>query len=126
MASPSGTSAPRILIIEDEPLIAMGLKLVLENMGCIVPAVVDNESDAVNVARGQEFDLILADVRLKGGGDGVTAVQRILEGRQIPVLFVTGNAGELDRRGIRNTAVLPKPFMPAALERTVRKILDRV
>ncbi len=126
MASPPGTQAPRILVIEDEPLIAMGLKLVLENMGCTVPAVVDNEADAVTVAQGQDFDLILADVRLKGGGDGVTAVRRILECRQIPVLFVTGNAGELDRRGIRGSAVLPKPFMPAALERTVRKILDRV
>ena len=121
----SRTLVPRILVIEDEPLIAMGLKLVLENMGCEVPAVVDNERDAVAVASEQDFDLILADIRLKGGGDGVSAVQRILNRREVPVLFVTGNVGELEGRGMSHAAVLPKPFLPAALERTVRKILGR-
>jgi two-component system, response regulator PdtaR len=117
---------PRILIIEDEPLIAMGLKLVLENMGCVVPAVVDNETDAVKTAEHQDFDLILADVRLKGGGDGVSAVRKILSRRHVPVLFVTGNVGELEARGMNGAAILPKPFLPAALERTVRKILGPV
>ena len=70
---------PRILIIEDEPLIAMGLKLVLENMGCVVPSVVDNETDAVKMAEHQDFDLILADVRLKGGGDALPGAQRLIQ-----------------------------------------------
>jgi len=119
---PAGKS-PRVLVIEDEPLIAMGLKLVLENMGCEVPAVVDNGADAVAAAASVDFDLVLADIRLRGDEDGIHAVQRILARRQVPVLFVTGNAGELDRRGMGHMAVLPKPFMPAALERTVRGIL---
>lgn len=117
--------APRVMVIEDEPLIAMGLKMVLENMGCEVPAVVDTEDAAVSSAENMEFDLILADVRLKDGNDGITAVQRILSHREVPVLFVTGNAGEVHNRGMGHIRVLSKPFMPAALERTVRAILDR-
>lgn len=117
--------APRILVIEDEPLIAMGLKMVLEALGCEVPELVDNGNDAVRAARNSEFDLVLADVRLKGGDDGIAAVERILADRKVAVLFVTGNAGEVERRGMGHVEVLSKPFMPAALERTVRKILSR-
>ncbi len=115
---------PRVMVIEDEPLIAMGLKMVLENMGCDVPAVVDTEDDAVDSAERLDLDLILADVRLRDGNDGISAVQRILRRHQVPVVFVTGNAGEVRSRGMGHIRILPKPFMPAALERTVRAILD--
>lgn len=121
-----GDARPRVMVIEDEPLIAMGLRMVLEAMGCDVRAVVDNSTDAVATAEGQELDLILADVRLKAGDDGISAVERILANHSIAVLFVTGNAGELERRGMGHMDVLSKPFMPAALERKVKKILARV
>lgn len=120
-----GSPRPRVMVIEDEPLIAMGLRMVLEAMGCDVRAVVDNSTDAVSTAETENLDLILADVRLKGGDDGITAVERILAHRPIAVLFVTGNAGELERRGLGHMDVLSKPFMPAALERKVKKILAR-
>lgn len=119
----AGDGPPSIMIIEDEPLIAMGLKLVLEAMGCRVAAIFDTEAAAVDGAAALAPDLILADVRLKAGGDGIAAVQAILARRQVPVLFVTGNAGELAGRGMGHLPVLPKPFMPAALEREVRKAL---
>jgi CheY-like chemotaxis protein len=122
-AVPAG-HPPRILVIEDEPLIAMGLKLVLETMGCEVPAVVDNGEDAVAAAEAVDFDLVLADIRLRGDEDGIDAVRRIQMRRRIPVLFVTGNVDELGRRGMTDAEVLAKPFMPAALERTVRRLLE--
>lgn len=121
-----GDARPRVMVIEDEPLIAMGLRMVLEAMGCDVRAVVDNSTDAVATAEGQELDLILADVRLKSGDDGISAVERILTNHSIAVLFVTGNTGELESRGMGHMDVLSKPFMPAALERKVKKILARV
>jgi CheY-like chemotaxis protein len=113
------------MVIEDEPLIAMGLRMVLEAMGCDVRAVVDNSAQAVMEAERHELDLILADVRLKGGDDGISAVERILSSRDVAVLFVTGNASELERRGMGHMNVLSKPFLPTALERKVRKILER-
>jgi len=118
-------STPRIMVIEDEPLIAMGLKMVLEGMGCEVPVTVDNATDAVTQATANDFHLILADVRLKGSEDGISAVERILKRRPVRVLFVTGNAGEVANRGMGHIDVLSKPFMPSALERSVRAILSR-
>jgi len=120
-----GGNRPRVMVIEDEPLIAMGLRMVLEAMGCDVRAVVDNSTQAVAEAERHELDLILADVRLKGGDDGISAIERILSNREVAVLFVTGNAGELERRGMGHMNVLSKPFMPAALERKVKMILGR-
>lgn len=117
---------PRIMVLEDEPLIAMGLRMVLEAMGCDVRAVVDNAAEAVAAAETEDLDLILADVRLKAGDDGISAIERILVNHSIAVLFVTGNASELQRRGLGHMDVLSKPFMPAALERKVKKILARV
>lgn len=121
----AGDHAPRVMVIEDEPLIAMGLRMVLENMGCDVAAVVDTEAEAVASAERICFDLILADVRLRDGNDGISAVQRILRRRPVPVLFVTGNVAEVHSRGMGHIRVLSKPFMPATLERTVRAILNR-
>jgi CheY-like chemotaxis protein len=120
-----GGNRPRVMVIEDEPLIAMGLRMVLEAMGCDVRAVVDNGAHAVAEAERHELDLILADVRLKGGDDGISAIERILSIREVAVLFVTGNASELERRGMGHMEVLSKPFMPAALERKVKMILGR-
>lgn len=117
---------PCILVIEDEPLVAMGLKLVLEAIGCDVPEVVDSESGAVAAATRHDYDLVLADVRLRDGGDGVRAVQEIQRRRDVPAVFVTGNAGDLSGRGLGDVAVLNKPFMPAALERTVRRLIPRM
>lgn len=116
---------PRIMIIEDEPLIAMGLKMVLENMGCEVAATVDNAHDAVATAEADSFDLVLADVRLRGSEDGIWAIQNILSRRKVRVLFVTGNASEVSARGMGHIDILSKPFMPAALERSIRAILSR-
>ena len=125
MATSPPLAAPRILVIEDEPLIAMGLKLVLESMGCVVPALVDNAADAVAAAEAADFDLVLADVRLRGGEDGVAACQKIIRRRKVPVLYVTGNVDELNERGLDDLNVLPKPFKPAALERTIRRLLGQ-
>lgn len=122
----AGKQVPRILVMEDEPLIALGLKLVLENMGCAVPAIVDNAKDAVSAAESDDFDLVLADVRLKGGDDGVVAVERIRMRHAVPVLYVTGNAAELERRGLGQEHILRKPFLPTALERAVRGLLNGV
>lgn len=116
-------AAPRILVIEDEPLIAMGIKLMLESLGYAVHAIVDNEGDAIAEARSSQLDLILADVRLKAGGDGITAVKQILSERDIPVLFLTGNPADLEERGMGHMNVLSKPFMPAMLERAVRRMI---
>jgi CheY-like chemotaxis protein len=113
----------RVLIIEDEPLIALGLRMVLEGMGLVVQAVAATATAAIDSARRLDIDLVLADVRLKHGDDGITAVKEILRFQDVPVLFVTGNGMEVAERGLGHLPVLNKPFQPAALERQVSILL---
>ena len=80
----------RILIVEDEPLVAFDNEHMLGEAGYEVVATVDSLADARPVIESEEqLDLVLTDIRLSGDGDG-TDVARIARERGIPVLFVTG------------------------------------
>lgn len=79
----------RLLIVEDEPLIAFDTEHLLSDEGFEVVATVDRVAEALAlVGDGQTIDLVLADVEL-ADGSGVE-VARAAHGRGIPVLFVTG------------------------------------
>ncbi|HEX8365918.1 MAG TPA: response regulator [Allosphingosinicella sp.] len=80
----------RILVVEDEPLVAFDNEHSLGEAGYEVVATVDSLADARAVIESEErIDLVLTDIRLSGDGDG-TDVARIARARGIPVLFVTG------------------------------------
>jgi CheY-like chemotaxis protein len=115
---------PRIMIVEDEPLIALDLSSILQEMGCTICAVAETAEEAVEAARRERPDLILADIRLQGEEDGISAIQRILDDRRVPVLFVSGNWPELRKRGMGDALVIGKPFLPAILKQAIRTALD--
>lgn len=80
----------RLLIVEDEPLVAFDTEHLLSDEGFVIVGTVDRVADAVAlVGDGQAIDLVLADVSL-ADGSGV-AVAQAARARDIPVLFVTGN-----------------------------------
>ena len=81
----------RILIVEDEPLVAFDNEHSLGEAGYEVVATVDTLADAVRVLAEQEIDLVLSDIVLRGDGDGMD-VARAAAAKNVPVLFVTGNA----------------------------------
>lgn len=83
----------RIMIVEDEPLVAFDNENILQDDGYVVVATVDNFADAAAVMASEPLDLILTDISLAGEGDGLD-VAREAAGRGIPVLFVTGNCTE--------------------------------
>jgi DNA-binding response OmpR family regulator len=80
----------RLLIVEDEPLVAFDSEHLLREAGYDVVATVDTLADAVRVIQEQELDLVLTDVKLSGDGDGLD-VARAAGAKGVPVLFVTGN-----------------------------------
>jgi len=107
----------RILVVEDEPLVAFDNEHLLGEAGYEVVATVDNLADARAVIEEQELHLVLTDIALRGDGDG-TGVARIAKGRGVPVLFVTGNCpAEAQTLGV---GCLAKPYndkmLKAALE----------
>ena len=83
----------RIMIVEDEPLVAFDNENMLQDAGYEVVATVDNFTDAARVIESEQIDLVLTDISLSGEGDG-TDVARAAGAKGVPVLFVTGNCSE--------------------------------
>jgi CheY-like chemotaxis protein len=80
----------RILVVEDEPLVAFDNEHLLRESGYEVVGTVDNLADATELIGGEQIDLVLSDISLAGEGDG-TDVARAAAARNIPVLFVTAD-----------------------------------
>lgn len=80
-----------ILIVEDEVLIALDLKVKLESIGHKVISNVFSGEEAVVLAEKIRPDLILFDIRLKGKIDGIEAATRIRQKSSVPIIYMTGN-----------------------------------
>jgi CheY-like chemotaxis protein len=108
--------AARVLIIEDEPIIAMDLQQLVESAGHQVIGIAASEAEAVAIAERERPSLVLADVNLGQGGDGAAAVERILARHAVPVIFVTAYPERL-LTGLRvePAFVIAKPFEPMTL-----------
>ena len=97
----------RILIVEDEPLVAFDSEHFLSDAGFTVVATVDTVADAVRTIEADGIDLVLADVRLSDGGDGID-VARAAKAKGITLLFVSGNC-PLEARSL-SVGCLAKPY----------------
>ena len=103
----------RILVVEDEPLVAFDNEYMLGDAGYEVVATVDTLADAREVIEKEELDLVLTDLQLNGEGDG-TGVARAARECQVPVLFVTAHAAD----GARELGIgcLAKPYSDKVLK----------
>lgn len=108
-------------IIEDEYLISQSLRDMLEPLGFKTFSFARSEDAAVIGARAQKIDLITADVRLLPG-DGVRAVRTICSDRDIPVVFITGYAEEVEDRA-PDAVYVQKPVKPEHLAAAVNNVL---
>ncbi len=109
-------AATDVLIIEDEPIIAMDIDELVTSCGHRVIGVAATESEAVAIARRERPGLILADINLGAGGDGAHAVSRILRDLDAPVIFVTAYPERLlTGEGLEPPFVITKPFEPLTL-----------
>lgn len=111
-----GVTATDVLVIEDEPIIAMDVQRLVEACGHRVVGVASSEAEAVRIAAVHPPGLILADINLGRGGDGSVAVSRILQTLNVPVIFVTAYPERLlTAEGIEPAFIISKPFEPLAL-----------
>lgn len=109
-------AATDILIIEDEPVIAMDLQMLVQGCGHRVAGVAMTEREAVRLAGERPVGLILADVNLGRGGSGISAVRTIMESTTTPVIFVTAYPELLlTAEGIEPAFIVRKPFDPLSL-----------
>jgi two-component system, response regulator PdtaR len=112
----------KILVVEDEPLVAFDNEYLLCDAGYQVVATVDSFEAAAKVIGEQELDLILTDIKLNGEGDGMDVAQAAAE-KQIPVLFVSGHCPVLSRS--LAIGCLAKPYTDKVLKNAL-DTLDQV
>jgi len=109
-------AATDVLIIEDEPIIAMDIEELVLNCGHRVVGMATTESEAVEMAEKHKPGLILADINLGIGGDGTAAVSRIMRHHYAPVIFVTAYPERLlTGEDLEPAYVITKPFEPLTL-----------
>jgi CheY-like chemotaxis protein len=110
------SAATDVLIIEDEPIIAMDLEELVQSCGHRVVGVAASETEAIAIAKRTRPGLILADINLGLGGDGTSAVSKILASHYAPVIFVTAYPERLlTGDAIEPAFVITKPFEPLTL-----------
>ncbi len=114
----------KVLIIEDEPIIAMDLQGIVESLGHTVVGIATTQKAAVSLAASQEADLVLADIQLADGSSGIDAVRDILADQTVPVVFVTAFPERL-LTGERPepTFLITKPFAVDTLVATIGQAL---
>ena len=110
------SAATDVLIIEDEPIIAMDLEELVQACGHRVVGLAASEAEAIAIARRSKPGLILADINLGAGGDGSSAVAAILRHHYAPVIFVTAYPERLlTGEAVEPAFVITKPFEPLTL-----------
>src|SRR3569832_479588 len=83
--------SPRVLIVEDELLVAWHLESLIREQSLEVCGLVPDGDGAVEQAADLDVDLVLMDVRLAGRLDGIEAARRIREQRDTPIIFITAH-----------------------------------
>ncbi len=118
----------KILIVEDEAMVAMVMRWTLERLGYEVCGPVATGDEAVQSACDDQPDLILMDVHLPGAMDGIEAAKTIATTREVPFIFFTGYSDtEIERLAapLQPAACLMKPVANTKLADAVARALHR-
>ena len=112
----------RILIVEDETIVAMTIEDALQEMGYSVVGTVSTAEDAIKMAGDARPDLILMDIRIQGEKDGIAAAEEITAQYHIPIIYLTAHADEKTFKRAMKTqpyGYLIKPFRDRELHSTI-------
>jgi signal transduction histidine kinase len=116
-----------ILIVEDEYLVALDIKMSLERMGH-KPVVTHSGEEALETAATRSFDVVLMDIKLKGRRDGIDTARELQTKQDVPVIYLTAYADTqtLDRARVTEPyAYLLKPFQERELQAAIEMALHR-
>ncbi len=117
-------TATTVLIIEDEPLIAMDLEQIVGSLGHRVLEIAPTRDAAVRTAHIHRPGLVLADIQLADGSSGIDAVRDILGDFAVPVIFITAFPERLlEGRRPEPTFLITKPFSPDQVKAAVSQAL---
>ena len=121
--------SPKILIVEDENIIALDIRSMLEDLGYMVSDIVSSGEESIRKASKIKPDLVLMDIKLKGKLDGVSAGQEIFRQFQIPIVYLTAYSDPATINRINNekngspSSVINKPFDEGQLQTVINTTL---
>lgn len=118
--------SPRILIVEDEALVALANAETLQIVGYEVIGVAANHEEALEAAAESRPDLVLMDIRLKGSVDGIETARVLKERYGCRIVFVTGQSDRTTwerSRIVEPSGYLKKPHTPEQLTQLVANAL---
>ena len=122
MSEPSAALAGlKVLVVEDETIVAMLLEQMLEELGCTVAGVAGQVSAATELAQTIDADIAILDMNL--GGQRVDPVAEALAARDVPFVFASGYGEDGLAPQFRGRPVLPKPFRLDQLKAALIKIV---
>lgn len=120
--------ATKILIVEDEMIIAANMSLQLTSLGYEITGIILKGEDALVHIKQNTPDIILLDLHLKGTLSGVETAQLIQEDYNIPIIYVTANSDDVHFNKVKATnpyGFISKPFKKQDLQRTIELAVNR-
>lgn len=116
--------ATDVLIIEDEPIIALDIETLVQELGHSVTGIARTHKEAVALVARKRPGLVLADIQLADGSSGLEAVAEILQSIDLPVIFITAYPERLLTGDRPEPAFLiTKPFQPEAVKAAISQAL---
>lgn len=119
----------KILIVEDEMIIAANISLQLSTLGYEVTGILSRGEEALLHIEQNQPDILLLDINLKGSIDGIETAQIMQKTFNIPIIYLTANADEVNFNRSKSThpyAFISKPFKKLDLERAIELTINRV
>ncbi|MCK5111151.1 MAG: response regulator [Arcobacteraceae bacterium] len=119
----------KILIVEDETIVALDIKSAIKRLGFEVTNIVANYDDAINSVKKNEPDVILMDINLRNSKDGIETAYDIQKIKNIPIIYLTAYSDDdMINRAIATNPVayLLKPFKIKELKSTIHLGLYKV
>ncbi|HXF93562.1 MAG TPA: response regulator [Nitrospiraceae bacterium] len=118
----------KILVVEDEPIVARDIQLSLQRLGYDVPATAASGEEAIRKAAETRPDLVVMDIVLKGKMDGVETAQQLKDRLNVPVIYLTAFADDQTLERAKTTApagYMLKPYQPHELRTSIEIALYR-
>ena len=119
-------SKAKIMVVEDESIVAMDIRNCLRGLGYEVPIIAYSGEEAIKKAEETRPDLVLIDIKLRGEMDGIEAAEQICDRLGIPVVYLSalGNGNTMQRaEKTGSSGYIHKPFEEEELRAIIEKAL---
>lgn len=119
----------RILLVEDDMIIAANIALQLSNLGYEITGIESRGEEAIMHAKENTPDILILDINLKGTLNGIDTARAIQQFRDIPIIYLTANTDEATFDSAKDTrpkAFIAKPFTKLNLQRTIELIVNDI